>query len=154
MVNRQADGWPGSAGGAPADRIHHHQHLAAAGAKKPVEISRSSGLFHAVLSEVRAHMRNELFRVGHSLILPTEAKCARNAAAGPPTVPKPAKGMPPVAPRLPTLRPWHPPRPMCCHPAAPARPKPGVRREACSQIGGISRYCRQLEAAGTEELPP
>jgi len=74
MLKGQANRWPGPAGSAPANRIYHHQHLAASGAKQPVEISRGSGLFHAVSSEVRAHISNELFRVGHSLILPATAR--------------------------------------------------------------------------------
>src|SRR5580658_3992228 len=82
MLKSQPNRWSGSAGGAPANRIHHHQHLAASGAKQPVEISRSSGLFHTVLGEVRAHIRNELFRVGHNKILATGARRCQNTSAG------------------------------------------------------------------------
>jgi hypothetical protein len=82
MLKGQADRRPGSACGAPANRIHHHQHFAASRPKKPIEISRSSGLFHAVLSQVRAHIRNELFRVRHSPILSAGARCAQHAPLG------------------------------------------------------------------------
>ena len=69
MLKGQTDGWPGSARGASANRIHYYEHFTAARGQEPVEICGSSGFFHAVASQVRAHICNELFRVGHTLIL-------------------------------------------------------------------------------------
>jgi hypothetical protein len=76
MLKGQADRRPGPACGAPANRIHHHQHFAASGPKQPVEITGSSGLFHSISSQVCAHIGNELFRVRHNLILPAAGRCA------------------------------------------------------------------------------
>ncbi len=69
MLERQPYRWTSPTGRASAHRIDHHHHRAAAGRKEPIDIRGSPRLLDAVLSQVRAHGGDELFRVGHDSII-------------------------------------------------------------------------------------
>ena len=69
MLEGEANGGAGPARGTSANGIHDHEHAAALWSKKLVHIFGSPRFFHAVLSEITPHGSNELFRVGHDVIL-------------------------------------------------------------------------------------
>ena len=69
MLEGETDGRPGSARGTTANRIHNHEHGPALWAKKLVHIFRCPRFFNAVLREIAPHRSEELFRVGHPVIL-------------------------------------------------------------------------------------
>jgi hypothetical protein len=69
MLEGETDCGPGSARGTPANGIHHHEHGPARRSKQLVDIFRGPCFFHAVLREITPHGSNELFRVGHDVIL-------------------------------------------------------------------------------------
>ena len=69
MLKGETNCWSGSACGTPANGIHNHENGSTSWAKKLVHIFRSPCFFHAVLSEITPHRRNEFFGVGHDLIL-------------------------------------------------------------------------------------
>ncbi len=136
MLKSQPNRWENSAGGAPANRIHDHQHLAASRAKQPVEISRNSCLFHTVLGEVRTHIRNELFRVGHSLILATGARHGQNTSAGTPAARNERHPSRHVRPRCA----YDSRRDQCGHPVA--------RRAPTARNAGQARFAQSLPIFG------
>ena len=59
MLEGETNGGPGSARGTPANGVHNHEHGPALWSKKLVYI----------FSEIAPHRSNELFRVGHTVIL-------------------------------------------------------------------------------------
>ena len=69
MLERETNCGPGSARSTPANGIHNHEHGPTLWSKKLVHIFRSPCFFNAVLSEIAPHRSNELFRVGHDVIL-------------------------------------------------------------------------------------
>lgn len=69
MLEREANCGPGPARSAPADGIHNHEHGPSVRSKKLVYIFGSPRFFNAVLSEIAPHWSNELFRIGHDVIL-------------------------------------------------------------------------------------
>jgi hypothetical protein len=69
MPEGETDCRPGSARGTTANRIHNHEHGPALWAKKSVHIFRRPRFFNAVLREIAPHRSDELFWVGHPVIL-------------------------------------------------------------------------------------
>lgn len=69
MLEGQTDRGPGSARGTPANGVHNHEHGPAVRSKKLVDIFRRPCFFKAVLGEIAPHRSDELFWVGHDVIL-------------------------------------------------------------------------------------
>jgi hypothetical protein len=69
MLKGETYCWSCSACGTPANGIHNHEHGPTPWSKKPVHIFGSPCFFHAILGEIDAHWSDELFGVGHDLIL-------------------------------------------------------------------------------------
>jgi hypothetical protein len=69
MLEGETNCGPGSARSAPANGIHNHEHGPTVWSKKLVHIFRRPCFFNAVLSEIAPHRSNELFGVGHDVIL-------------------------------------------------------------------------------------
>src|ERR1700736_2034867 len=74
MLEGEANCGTGAARCAPANGIHNHQHGPTIWSKKLVHVRGSPRFFNAVLSEIAPHRGNELFRVGHDVILHRESK--------------------------------------------------------------------------------
>lgn len=81
MLEGEANGGTRPAGGAPADGIHNHEHGPTRRSKKLFHIGRSPCFFDAVLSEVAPHWSDQLFGIGHFVILHLRvhhwARCSR-----------------------------------------------------------------------------
>ena len=69
MLEGEANCGAGPPRGTPANGIHNHEDGSALLSKKLVHDFRSPRFFNAVLSEITPHGSNELFRVGHDVIL-------------------------------------------------------------------------------------
>jgi uncharacterized membrane protein YphA (DoxX/SURF4 family) len=69
MLQSQTDGRPSPPCCASANGIDHHQDRVAFWFEEPVNVRRRPSLLHAVLSEIRPHGSDELFRVCHHSIL-------------------------------------------------------------------------------------
>jgi hypothetical protein len=69
MLQGETDCGSGSARGTPANGIHNHEHGSALWTKQLVHIGRRPRFFNAVLGEIAPHRSDELFRIGHVVIL-------------------------------------------------------------------------------------
>ena len=83
MLKGETNRRPGSACGAPANGIHHHEHGPTLGSEKSVHIFRSPCFFHAILSKIAPHRSNEFFGIRHGpIVLYRPRWIARFAANG------------------------------------------------------------------------
>ena len=69
MLEGETDCRTRAARGTPANGIHNHEHGPAVWSKELVHGFGGARFFHAVLGEIAPHGSNELFRVGHDVIL-------------------------------------------------------------------------------------
>src|SRR5262249_5024268 len=69
MLQGETNCGPGPSRGTPANRVHNHEDGPAPWSEKLLHSFTGPCFFNAILSEVAPHRSNELFRVGHEVIL-------------------------------------------------------------------------------------